>query len=52
MNPYQEYIQMTERYLESCEDELSTDELESIIELYQDLNDEIGRQQYLMDLYH
>jgi len=48
----QNFLQQTEQYLESCEDELSSQELQNIIELYQDLNDELDRQQLLIDLYH
>lgn len=48
----QNFLQQTEQYLESCEDELSSQELQSIIELYEDLNDELDRQQLLVDLYH
>ncbi len=48
----QNFIRQTEQYLESCEDQLSAEELENVIELYQDLNDEMDRQQTLLDLYH
>jgi len=48
----QNFIQQTEQYLESFEDELSPDELDNIIELYQDLHDELDSQQLFPDFYH
>jgi hypothetical protein len=48
----QNFIRQTEQYLDANEDQLSPQELENIFALYQDLNDELNRQQALLDLYH
>lgn len=48
----QNFIRQTEQYLDSSADQLSPKELENLFALHQDLQDELERQQALIDLYH
>ncbi|MBT6550337.1 MAG: hypothetical protein HOM14_03170 [Gammaproteobacteria bacterium] len=48
----QKFLEQTEEYLQTNREDLSKEELNSVIELYDDLSLELDRQQVLYDLYH
>jgi len=47
----QKFLQQTEKYLQMNRDDMTKEELDSVIELYNDLNIEFDRQQDLYDPY-
>ena len=48
----QKFLEQTEEYLSANQQDLPPEELNSVIELYEDLTDELNRQQLDHDLYH
>lgn len=48
----QKFIQQTEDYLQANKEDMSKEELDSVIELYDDFSLELDRQQDRYDLYH
>jgi len=48
----QKFLQQTAEYLRANQHDMPEAELNSVIELYEDLTDEFNRQQLAYDLYH
>ena len=47
----QKFLEQTEQYLHANLQDMQQEEFDSVIELYEDLTDEINRQQLAYDLY-
>ena len=47
----QKYLEQIEQYLRANQQDMSEQELNNVIELYEDLTDELNRQQLAYDLY-
>lgn len=48
----QKFLEQTEQYLNTNKQDLLPEELNDIIELYEDLTEELNRQQLAFDLYN
>lgn len=48
----QQYVEKTEEYIRKHRNDMDQNELDSVTELYNDLADELSRQQLFDDLYN